>query len=280
MNHVAGQGGEGSGRDETYDAIRAEFGYDEEADMQSACRLEHILGGGGKGRARRAYKILQERIRGRTVFVAGAGPSLHRSLGTIARHVDTCTLIAADTAVKPLIRSGIAPHVVTTDLDGDIGSHLEASRRGAVMVVHAHGDNMHVLHHAGSFAICMGTTQSAPVGEIRNFGGFTDGDRAVFLAERCGAGRIILFGMDFGRRIGRYSETAKDERAVKIRKLRRGKELMERHLAGSTGRLFTTSGAIKGFESVTYDGVERLLPLPRGGLRQNEFNSSRRPARP
>jgi uncharacterized Rossmann fold enzyme len=43
----------------------------------------------------------------------------------------------------------------------------------------------------------MGTVQCQPSEGIYNFGGFTDGDRAVFLAKEMGAASIDLLGCDF-----------------------------------------------------------------------------------
>ena len=51
----------------------------------------------------------------------------------------------------------------------------------------------------------IGTTQAQPLGNIYNFGGFTDGDRAIFLAVALGAGEITLAGMDFGDIVTKYS---------------------------------------------------------------------------
>ena len=69
------------------------------------------------------------------------------------------------------------------------------------------------------FKNCVGTTQSKSFRKIQNFGGFTDGDRGVFLANHFGAKKIILFGMDFGDRIGKFSNTKKSERKIKLMKL-------------------------------------------------------------
>jgi len=43
----------------------------------------------------------------------------------------------------------------------------------------------------------VGTTQSTPFDGRRNYGGFTDGDRAVELARHFGARRVNLLGFDF-----------------------------------------------------------------------------------
>ena len=50
-----------------------------------------------------------------------------------------------------------------------------------------------------------GTTQNYFSSELFNFGGFTDGDRAIFLAFYFQAPIIGLIGFDFGKKIGKYS---------------------------------------------------------------------------
>ena len=88
----------------------------------------------------------------------------------------------------------------------------------SIFVVHAHGDNIQKLEFVKNFKNCIGTTQSTPFDKIQNFGGFTDGDRGVFLANHFQAKKIILFGMDFGERIGKFSETKKRQKN-KIKKI-------------------------------------------------------------
>lgn len=258
-----------------YDAILADFAYDAARDDKSARMLGRMLDEAGMPDA---YPALRRLIEGSTVLVAGSGPSLDESFDVLARHADTAVLIAADTAVKPLVDRGIMPHVIVTDLDGDVECHAEASRRGAIIIAHAHGDNMHMLHHVRRFRACMGTTQVGPVGRIRNLGGFTDGDRAVFAADHFGAGRIILFGMDLDGEVGRHSRTAASDRATKAKKLLKARELLEAWLAGRPRRgrrLYTASGCrIAGFEGIAYGDVDRLLAPGaegrRGPARQGE----------
>jgi uncharacterized Rossmann fold enzyme len=43
----------------------------------------------------------------------------------------------------------------------------------------------------------LATTQAAPRGAVGNHGGFTDGDRAAFLADAAGAERLVFAGWDF-----------------------------------------------------------------------------------
>jgi uncharacterized Rossmann fold enzyme len=70
------------------------------------------------------------------------------------------------------------------------------NRAGTVMVVHAHGDNMDLLRFWVPLfpGPLVGTTQAGPFGRIHNFGGFSDGDRAVFLALALGAAEVTLAG--------------------------------------------------------------------------------------
>ena len=71
--------------------------------------------------------------------------------------------------------------------------------------------------------------------------------------------KIILFGMDFGKKIGRYSHTKVTERKIKLKKLRKGKSLLE-WLSGKTrSQLFTTSSPIRGFEKISYDELDIII---------------------
>jgi uncharacterized Rossmann fold enzyme len=66
------------------------------------------------------------------------------------------------------------------------------------VVVHAHGDNIALLKHwVPRFkGPLVATTQSNPLPHVHNFGGFSDGDRAVFAADELGAEQITLIGFD------------------------------------------------------------------------------------
>ncbi len=69
---------------------------------------------------------------------------------------------------------------------------------GTIVVVHAHGDNIPFLRHwvKKLTGPVVATTQSTPFLHIHNFGGFSDGDRAVFAADALGAKTIRLVGFD------------------------------------------------------------------------------------
>lgn len=109
------------------------------------------------------------------------------------------TLIASGSTIGRLARLGIRPDIVVTDLDGDMEPQIDASARGAVTLIHAHGDNATaILMYASRFkGPIVLTTQSKPELSVSNFGGFTDGDRAVCLARHFGAKTVLLEGFDF-----------------------------------------------------------------------------------
>jgi len=126
------------------------------------------------------------------------------------------------------------------------------------MVVHAHGDNSEKLYLVKGFKNCIGTTQTKPLGNIHNFGGFTDGDRCVFLASHFRARKIILFGMDFGSTIGSFSKSKVVNKNVKIRKLRRGKKLLEWLALKSSSELYSTT-IVKGFTKIKFEDIYDVI---------------------
>ncbi|MCK9276774.1 MAG: DUF115 domain-containing protein, partial [Methanoculleus sp.] len=91
---------------------------------------------------------------------------------------------------------------VFTDLDGATDVFIDLSRQGTVMVVHAHGDNIPLLRHWVPLlpGPLVATTQAAPLPHVYNFGGFTDGDRAVFAADDLGAASVRIIGFDLSDR--------------------------------------------------------------------------------
>ncbi len=105
---------------------------------------------------------------------------------------------------------------------------------------------------------CIGTTQATPIGKVNNFGGFTDGDRCVFLADYFNAKKIILLGMDFGTRIGGYSKNKVENRTTKIAKLRRGKILLEWLAKKSKSDLYSTT-KIKGFTKINHQKIDVIV---------------------
>jgi 2-amino-4-hydroxy-6-hydroxymethyldihydropteridine diphosphokinase len=172
-----------------YVEILKDFGFSRTQDEAIAGELDASLGG------RRASDAeLRDLIRGTEVTVAGNAPRLPEEVDEVRG-----LLITADEATSVLVGEGLMPAMIVTDLDGIIADQVKANDGGAIAVVHGHGDNgPGVRKWAPLFAgRTVATTQARPSGGLRNFGGFTDGDRAVFLADHFGASRIHLVGFDF-----------------------------------------------------------------------------------
>lgn len=172
-----------------YNQILADFGYSREEDERAALVLSELL-------AERTSSTdeLREMIEGEIVTVAGDAESLGREIDSLEGVV-----ISADEATSVLLSHDIIPDAFTTDLDGRIEDLVRANSQGAIAIIHAHGDNLDALkEHVGKFeGRVIGTTQAEPFDEIHDFGGFTDGDRAVFIADHFGAEEIRLVGFDF-----------------------------------------------------------------------------------
>ena len=197
-----------------YREILSDMGYDRASDENSAKVLRTLM--------LNADLITEDEVPvGDTVSVFGAAESL---MSDIAKVRPEGTLISAGSATSTLISLGIVPDIVVTDLDGDIDSQIEASRRGAVTLIHAHGDNIDLImgYAKGFTGKVILTTQSKPDFVLCNFGGFTDGDRAVCFARHMGAKRILLYGFDFD------NPSSKDgsDPAVKKKKLQWAKRVI------------------------------------------------------
>jgi hypothetical protein len=191
--------------DPIYREILEEFGFSRDEDEGAALLLKSLLSGRGGDLS---LEDLDSMIRGRRVLVCGNGPGLALELGAIleegpmvrpgASKDEGLVVIAADGATTPLLEAGVVPNVIVTDLDGHLPDIVAASERGSAVVVHAHGDNVAaLLEYVPRLRKVLATTQAAPLEGVYNFGGFTDGDRAVFLARRFGAEEIRLIGFDY-----------------------------------------------------------------------------------
>lgn len=192
-----------------YREICREFGYDEDEDARSADALAALL-------SSRPVPTLKELAAAcpATVTVCGDGPLLEEEISAAP---PSGYVVAADGATEALMDAGILPDAIVTDLDGDVQVQTRASAKGALMFVHAHGDNQDVV---GAVVPrlkgpVVGTCQGPPSGGLLNLGGFTDGDRAACIFSGLGAGTVVLVGFDFER----PSEKASRPPEVKRRKL-------------------------------------------------------------
>lgn len=226
-----------------YQNIRWQFGYSTQKDQAAADMLSRMI----KRKALDA-RVLQRKIVGKQVMVIGAGPSLEKNIEFIKLNTNFVKVVA-NGAVQALIERNIKPTIVVTDLDGNPSFLQKAEQLGATLVVHAHGDNINKLKKlVPKFRHLIGSTQVMPVENVYNFGGFTDGDRCVFLAEEFGAKEIILIGMELGKDIGKYSKEVIIDIDLKRKKMKAGKRLLETLAKKSRSQLFDTSKRpIKGF---------------------------------
>jgi len=231
-----------------FNEIRKEFGYLEKDDLISVKKLDSIL------KDKNSKNQLQKIIKGKTVFIIGAGPSLTKSLKHI-KNSENVVKIVADGAVKALIEKNIKPDILVTDLDGDLESIEKIGKTKIPIIVHAHGDNYEKLEIVKKLKNVVGSTQTRKFGKVENFGGFTDGDRCVFLAEYFDAKKIVLIGMDFGQKIGKYSKQRIADRKTKIKKLKFGKRIVEWLGTKSKADLFSTN-RIKGYKIIRMIDLE------------------------
>ena len=182
----------------------------------------------------KATEILRKAIRGKTAVICGNAPGLRDETEKIRGIVredgnpekpdqekqgkpdqenqektvsgKDHVIIAADGAAAVLSENGIRPDIIVTDLDGrceeDVAEEIRLGRtddRGVstLLLIHAHGNNRPALEkylpQSGAF---IATCQCRPAGKALNFGGFSDGDRCLFLAEGFDASKIVLFGFD------------------------------------------------------------------------------------
>ena len=241
-----------SGWKRRYRSILKELSYSEKKDKESAIILDSIL------KKNNNNQKITKLIQGKTVFVIGSGPSLSFAIPKLKKFKKSIK-IAADSSLKPLLENGIVPDIIVTDLDGDEEAIKKLSKKKSIFVIHAHGDNIKKLQMVKEINNCIGTTQTTPFNKIQNFGGFTDGDRGVFLANHFEAKKIILFGMDFGKQIGKFSNTKKSDRDTKLKKLKIGEELLIWLSTITKSELFTTSRSIEGFKKISYKELDIII---------------------
>jgi 2-amino-4-hydroxy-6-hydroxymethyldihydropteridine diphosphokinase len=225
-----------------YQGIRAEFGYSTEKDQEAAKMLSEMAKKKGTD-----PKTLEKKIKGKSVIVIGGGSGLDDERATkYLKKNKNFVKIAADGAVQFLLENKIKPDIVVTDLDGNPSFLQKAEKAGATMVVHAHGDNMDMLKKlVPKFKKLVATTQVMPLENVHNFGGFTDGDRSVFLADEFGAKKIVLIGMDLNSP-GKYSKDKDPE--LKKQKMQAGRRLLEMLAKQSKSELHDVSKRpIRGF---------------------------------
>ncbi|MCX6673139.1 MAG: DUF115 domain-containing protein [Methanothrix sp.] len=200
-----------------YQSILQDFGFSPGRDEEAARLLAELLR--DREPPMRAAETI---VGGRRAVVCGNAPTLDKELEGLQER--DAVFLAADGATAVLLGRAVVPDIVVTDLDGPFPAILKANQMGSIVVVHAHGDNLDALKkYVPQLDRVIGTVQCRPLPGLHNFGGFTDGDRCVFLAKELCAASIKLVGFDF-----------EDESVTprKKRKLAWAKRLIELALAG------------------------------------------------
>ncbi|MHA1940850.1 MAG: 6-hydroxymethylpterin diphosphokinase MptE-like protein [Candidatus Hodarchaeales archaeon] len=255
-----------------YKNIVNELGLDVSDDKKSSFYLDRLLNTHFPNHLRIVMTQLTS-ILAKPVIVVGAGPSVITNLEAItSTFKDRVSFIAVDGTCTLFQQLDFHPDIVITDLDGEWGAIQWAISCGAITLIHAHGDNHNLIRSFFNQNIKLltsnliwGTTQNDLQTNLLNYGGFTDGDRAIFLAMHYQSPIITLIGFDFGEEIGEYSKMnprlVKDPRR-KIKKFKIAKYLLNSYYHVHTGtRLNLTSQGenLQGFSNISLDNFEKVI---------------------
>ena len=194
------------------DMVRQAFGWSEADDIDSALQLRDALHNHERWDSLHRENTLREVkdrvLKASRIVVIGAGVDVE----DLHAYDANTAFVAADGSVGALNDYSQLLCIVS-DLDG--GTHLDtAAAHGQTILVHAHGDNMEEwldrIDKWNSFELPPSLILSHQVNQIipgmHNFGGFTDGDRALCFLLSLGveAQKIELVGFNL-ERVGQWS---------------------------------------------------------------------------
>jgi uncharacterized Rossmann fold enzyme len=212
------------------DEVRAHFGWELQADVASAKSMKMAfdeaepfgLSKWNINARNQSLGVLQLKLLKATavVFVGAAVESqeLEEMVG------DGVVFIAADGAVGALPTQADLACIVS-DFDGT--THLElAAKSGATIIAHAHGDNIEAWnecvetwsHFSNPPALVLSHQTPHYFEGMHNWGGFTDGDRALCMAHSLGVNfeDVYLVGYTLSR-VGQWS--GRTQESLKLAKL-------------------------------------------------------------
>ena len=194
------------------DLVRQAFGWSESDDIESAIQLQAALRDheqwNNSMREKTLHEIKDQLLKAPKIVVIGAAASAEK----LRSCDENAVFVASDGAVGALDDySKLACGV--SDLDG-ANCLDDAAANGQNIVVHAHGDNMvqwqekivkwSRFDSPPSLVLSHQVNQNIP--GMYNFGGFTDGDRAVCFILSLGVevDKIELVGFNV-ERVGQWS---------------------------------------------------------------------------
>ncbi|MGI0078971.1 MAG: 6-hydroxymethylpterin diphosphokinase MptE-like protein [Nitrososphaerales archaeon] len=216
-----------------YPELTAKLKYSYERDAEARDELAHLL------EAKRIrpfdWESLEVQIKGSTVFIFGAGPSLVDDINCLYPVIrkSLFPIIAADGAIDALSSRMIFPCVLVSDLDSASEKMLVSQSVERALFIHAHGDNQNSIKRlVPKFGErIFGTTQVESIELVQNLGGLTDGDRSCYLASALSPRTIVLAGMDFCASESKYSKnrgaTKKHSQSERKTKLDLGRKSLE-----------------------------------------------------
>jgi len=212
-----------------YGSILSEFGYPKAGDERARDAIAAYA---------TPFDLDRLDAAGDTVAVVGTAPSLPAEVDRVA---GADLVFAASTAADVVREAGFGVDLLVTDLDKNPETARALTAAGTPVAAHAHGDNVGLVEEwvpRLDPAHTLATTQAAPVESVHNFGGFTDGDRAAFLADELGAAGLRFVGWDFD------DPSVGDEKARKLRWAERLLHLLERRRGERFGVLDGRRAAI------------------------------------
>ncbi|MGB9725149.1 MAG: 6-hydroxymethylpterin diphosphokinase MptE-like protein [Fervidicoccaceae archaeon] len=169
---------------------------------------------------RRGYELIEKE----EVLVLGAGPELE-----MINSIEGKRVIVADRAAKHVMSIfRKTPDVLVTDLDGIEDIEISDLKKVPLIIAHLHGDNIEKaqrflknVNYQNQHIVY--TTQISPSPPFFNLGGFTDGDRAVFVALFFGARNIKVYAIG-EKTLPPHNEKPSDNR---LKKFWIGKSIVE-----------------------------------------------------
>lgn len=201
--------------------IRRALPLDFDADFATRDFIENTLARSTVNKEREKGAFLPDvgDVHGKTCIIVAPGPSLEERIDVLSpffkKEKHRIAIIAVDGASRLFLERHMFVDLVVTDLDGlSTRSVMELHDKWhSTILVHGHGNNQQavqaLLEKATLDARYIFTTQVEPTRHVCNLGGFTDGDRAVFIGLALGFTRLVLVAMDLeADTIGQYSKPA------------------------------------------------------------------------
>jgi uncharacterized Rossmann fold enzyme len=209
------------------DEVRAHFGWSLQADIDSAESMKlsfsenepfGLSKWNSDGRNQTLGDLQLKLLKATAVIFVGAAVESQQLEEMVG---DGVVFIAADGAVGALpAQANLA--CIVSDFDGT--PHLElAAKSGATIIAHAHGDNMEAWNECvGAWsqfsnppALVLSHQTPHYFEGMHNWGGFTDGDRALCMAHSLGVdfADVYLVGYTLSR-VGQWSGRTQESRKL------------------------------------------------------------------